>query len=55
MRAERGAEATDAYASYTHALHYFLKVINVLNAEDYFQGLSQMSLPLDSEQEKPEL
>lgn len=55
LRAERSAEATDAYASYTHALLYFLKVINVLNAEEYFQGLSQMSLPLGSEQEKPEL
>ena len=52
LRAERGGEATDAYASYTQALLYFLKRINVLNVEDFFPGLSQ--LPFNYEREEPE-
>ncbi|MBI1815342.1 MAG: hypothetical protein HYR72_10220 [Deltaproteobacteria bacterium] len=50
LRAERGGEPTDAYASYLEALRYFLKVINVTNTDEYFPNLRQ--LPLNPEWEE---
>jgi len=45
LRAERGGEVTDTYASYDQALHHFLRVIHAVNAEEYFPGLQAPLLP----------
>jgi hypothetical protein len=51
LRAERGGEPTDAYASYLEALRYFLKIVNVTNADEFFPNLRQ--LPLNPEWVEP--
>lgn len=50
IRAERGGEVTDRYASHQQAIRYLLMITNVLNAEEYFPA---MQLPLDFEREEP--
>jgi hypothetical protein len=44
LRGERGAEVTEAYASYKDALMFFLKEIRVINAVDYFPDFLQPTL-----------
>ena len=44
LKAERGGERTDAYDSYLEALRYFLKVVNVTNADEFFPNLRQLAL-----------
>jgi len=46
LRAERGGEPTDAYASYLEALRYFLRIVNVTNVDEFFPNLRQLELNL---------
>lgn len=50
IRAERGGEVTDRYASHQQAIRYLLMIANVLNAEEYFPAIQ---LPLDFERGEP--
>jgi len=40
---EKGGDHTETYASYLQALSYFLKAVNVINADEYFPDIQ---LPL---------
>ena len=53
LRGERGAESTEAYASYKDALAFFLREINVINASEYLPELSQPMLPLNLPENEP--
>jgi hypothetical protein len=54
LKAERGGEPTDGYASYKDALAFFLQEINVVNALEFFPELSQPMLPLNLQEKEPE-
>lgn len=47
VKPEKGATQTSEYASFEEALSYFLKLINVQNAEKHFANLHQLRLALD--------
>jgi hypothetical protein len=54
LKADHGAEPTEAYASYKDALVFFLNEINVINAWDYFPELCQPMLPLNLAEDLPQ-
>lgn len=53
LRAERGGEKTEAYASYEQALQYFLQVINVTNADKFFPDRRQLALAFEKKGPNP--
>jgi hypothetical protein len=53
LRPECGGELSEGYASYRDALAFFLRRINVINALEHFPEFSQLTLPLDLEENQP--
>jgi hypothetical protein len=54
MRAERNADVTREYASYEQAIQYFLRIVNVINADKFFILKSrQINMDFESEELKP--
>jgi hypothetical protein len=49
-RAEKDGEPTDAYGSYSQALHHFLRAVHVINASQYFPQALQLEMNFDVDQ-----
>lgn len=53
LRGEASAKATDSYASYDEAVRFFLNVVHVVNAQEFFPDVYAPSLFADREEPKP--